>query len=85
MADMTSLDQMNASGNSNADLLSIQMQATQYLGLIYQALLNGPQRWSNVPATATSDGVAGDMAYSTTHLYICVSANLWRRVAVSAF
>lgn len=80
-----SLDDMNAGGNSGADLFSVQAQAVVYLGLIYQALLNGPQRWVDVPATAASSGVAGQMAYSTTHLYVCVSPDTWKRTALSTF
>lgn len=41
--------------------------------------------WVDVPATATSAGVAGQVAYNATHIYICVDANVWRRVATSTF
>lgn len=33
-----------------------------------------------VPTTPTSSGVAGQIAYSSTHLYVCVATNTWRRV-----
>jgi hypothetical protein len=39
----------------------------------------------SVPATATSAGAAGQIAYSTTFLYICVATNTWRRVAIAAW
>lgn len=39
----------------------------------------------DVPATATSAGNAGDYAVDATHLYVCVAANTWRRVAVAAW
>lgn len=73
---------------ASADLDTInstQSQGVQYLGLIYQALRNGIVNWQPVPATATSTGTAGMIAYSSTHLYVCVSTNVWRRVAISAF
>ena len=38
-----------------------------------------------VPATATSAGVPGDMAASTTFIYICVSTNLWRREQIQTW
>lgn len=65
---------------------STQGQGVQYLGLIYQALL--AQRSLNlvpVPATATSNGTAGQVAANATHFYLCIATNVWRRVAISSF
>lgn len=62
---------------ASADLDTInstQTQGVQYLGLIYQALL--AQRSLNlvpVPATATSNGTAGQVAADASFLYICVA------------
>lgn len=39
----------------------------------------------SVPSTPTSSGDVGQMAISSTHLYICVLANTWRRVAHSTW
>jgi hypothetical protein len=39
----------------------------------------------SVPATATSTGTVGQFAANTTHLYICVNTNTWRRVAIGTF
>lgn len=38
-----------------------------------------------VPATATSTGVAGSIAYNATHVYICVSTNVWVRASLATF
>ena len=38
-----------------------------------------------IPASATSTGVIGQIAISSTHLYICVSTNVWRRVSLASF
>ena len=38
-----------------------------------------------VPATPTSAGTAGQVAYDATDLYICVATNTWRRVAISTW
>lgn len=38
-----------------------------------------------VPSTATSAGKAGQIAYNTTHLYICVDKDVWRRVSISSW
>ena len=65
---------------------STQASGVTYLGLIYQALLG--QKSLNlvpVPATATSNGTAGQVAADASFLYLCIATNLWRRVAVAAF
>jgi predicted acyltransferase (DUF342 family) len=40
---------------------------------------------NNTPSTSTSPGTAGLIAFDTQHLYLCIAANLWRRIALSAF
>lgn len=73
---------------ASADLDTInstQSQGVQYLGLIYQALKNGIVNWQPAPATAASTGTPGMVAYESGFLYVCVSANVWQRVALSTF
>ena len=38
-----------------------------------------------VPASPTAAGTAGSMAYNTTHLYVCVAANTWRRASLATW
>jgi len=38
-----------------------------------------------VPSTATSVGAPGQWAADTSFYYLCVSANVWRRVAISSW
>lgn len=38
--------------------------------------------WSAVPAHNTSNGVAGDIAYDGSYLYVCTATNNWARVAI---
>lgn len=38
-----------------------------------------------VPSTATAVGVLGQIAVDTNYVYICVAANTWRRIAVTAW
>jgi hypothetical protein len=64
---------------------STQASGVQMLGLIYQALKNGIVNWQPAPATAASAGTAGMVAYDATHLYVCVAANTWVRVALATF
>ena len=68
------------------DIISVQQQGVQYLGKIYQALLDDTTlNLVPVPATSTSNGTAGQVAASSGFLYLCIATNLWRRVAISAF
>jgi len=67
------------------DLNSTQQQGVQNLGLIYKALLDGGLNLVPVPATSTSPGTAGQVAASSTFLYLCVANATWRRVALSTF
>ena len=41
--------------------------------------------WVDAPAATGAPGVKGQIAYTSTHLYICVSNNTWKRVAVSTW
>lgn len=45
----------------------------------------GTPTLASVPASTTSVGSRGDVAYNATHLYICVAKDTWRRVALSTF
>lgn len=38
-----------------------------------------------IPATATSKGDAGTLLASSTHIYVCISKDVWKRVAISTF
>ncbi len=42
-------------------------------------------RAGSVPAAADSTGTAGEIVYNSTHLYICVAANTWKRVELSTW
>ena len=38
-----------------------------------------------VPSTAADTGTAGDIAWDSDYIYICVAANTWKRVAISTW
>lgn len=40
---------------------------------------------ADAPALTGSDGTAGQFAYDSGYIYICVAANTWKRVAVAAW
>ena len=41
--------------------------------------------WTTVPANATATGTAGQLAYASGFLYVCVATNTWKRVALSSW
>lgn len=41
--------------------------------------------WVSAPASRTSSGTAGQVAYDGSYYYICTASNTWRRVAVSSW
>lgn len=48
-------------------------------------ICNIPCPTSSVPATMTSTGTAGQLAYDSNHVYVCVATNTWRRANLSTF
>lgn len=66
-------------------LNSTQIEGVKNLGLIYQALLGLGLNLVPVPATSTSPGNAGQVAASSTFMYLCIAPNTWRRWAISTF
>jgi hypothetical protein len=41
--------------------------------------------WSSAPATETANGTAGDVAYDSGHLYVCIASNSWLRTALTTW
>jgi hypothetical protein len=37
------------------------------------------------PATATSTGIAGQIAYDATHIYVCIATNTWVRATLATW
>lgn len=50
-----------------------------------QALSNKTWTSATVPATATSTGTVGSIAYDTNYVYICTATNVWRRAALATW
>lgn len=76
----------NQSG-SLTDLNTTQQQGVRNLGLILQAL-RSVAAFSNfvaAPAVATSLGTPGQVAYDSTHFYVCIATNTWVRVVLATF
>ena len=45
----------------------------------------GPGASDDAPATASSSGTTGDIAYDSDYLYVCVATDTWKRVALSTW
>ena len=60
------------------DLHNTRISATE------TSLLNKLQ-WTTVPANASATGTAGQIAYASGFLYICVATNTWQRVAIATW
>lgn len=41
--------------------------------------------WSNKPTSPTSTGTKGSIAFDTSHLYLAVANNTWRRVQLNTW
>lgn len=57
----------------------------QYIYKALRILADRTYPKAETPATASSPGIAGSLAYDTSYLYICVSTNTWRRIAHASF
>lgn len=52
----------------------------------YQDLLkNGRLRLVEVPASASAEGIFGDIAFETGFAYFCVAKDTWERVAIATW
>lgn len=40
---------------------------------------------NTAPATATTSGLLGEIRYTSTHIYVCIATNTWRRVAIAVW
>lgn len=40
---------------------------------------------TKTPASAAATGTAGDWAYDSNYIYVCVATNTWKRVAIATW
>ena len=80
----------------NAELTSVSSSTISDATTLGQSLLTaadaptartalGVPALVSAPGTATSTGVAGSIAYDSTHIYVCVATNTWVRAAIATF
>lgn len=82
---MAASDDLPSGPNSVSQLVTVQQQGVIALNALTAAINAKFPNWVAAPATATSTGVAGQVAYDATHFYVCVSSNSWTRVALATF
>ena len=51
----------------------------------HAAILDAAATIVAAPATATSTGKAGQIAFDATHFYMCVATNVWVRATLATF
>lgn len=73
------------SGALNYDVKDVSNGITGSFNLVSSRDLRPSLRASSAPASGTSRGSAGELAFDTSYIYVCVSTNSWRRAALSAF
>lgn len=77
-----------AFGSSSAAGQAASTIGTEVVRALYalqQAILQTFPDWVPAPATSSSPGTAGQVAYDTNYLYICVNSSSWRRIALTTF
>lgn len=50
-----------------------------------EAALPAKLAWASVPASAASVGTAGQIAYESGFVYVCVATDTWQRVALATW
>jgi hypothetical protein len=61
---------------------------TRIFSRLWDTLCNAveaPATVTSAPATATSPGKPGQIAYDATHFYVCVAADVWVRAALATW
>lgn len=56
-----------------------------YTAYEYGITNSGVVSYTAVPATLTSSGTAGEIAYDSNYIYVCTATNTWKRAALSSW
>ena len=43
------------------------------------------QVWVDAPASATSQGIQGQLAFDASYIYICTATDTWKRAAIATW
>jgi hypothetical protein len=80
-----SLNAISYSQYINADRLILSAGGDILNSSGNSVICNIPCPTSSVPVTVTSTGTAGQLAYDSSHVYVCVATNTWRRASLSTW
>jgi hypothetical protein len=84
MPNITQLPVIEAAGNQTYFLVVDNKLARRFsINTLSQQLSNS--KVVTVPASTTSSGNIGEMAFDENYIYICVAENTWRRMSASTF
>jgi hypothetical protein len=50
-----------------------------------RAAIDNKHEWVAAPATASSTGTAGQIAYASGFIYVCTATDTWKRVAIATW
>ncbi len=81
-------DASDSTDSGVSQLVSVNQNGVVALNAILVALntlITKFPNWQPAPATATSTGTAGQVAYDATHFYVCVATNTWVRCTLATF
>lgn len=42
-------------------------------------------KWRSVPANSSANGTAGQVAYDSNYVYVCVATNTWKRLSLGSY
>jgi hypothetical protein len=72
---------------ADLELPTYYVEFTDNLGNPVQidVLPSGTAATVSPPASATSTGIAGQIAYDSSYVYVCVATNTWKRSALSSW
>ncbi len=82
----TEIDAPASASNNTLVLPTGNGSADQVLSTNGSGTLSWAERaTSPAPATATSTGRAGQVAYDGSYIYVCTATNTWRRALLSSW
>ncbi len=70
---------------THEDALDKAMMAVQQVDADTTSLQTNKLEWTTVPASAAATGTAGQIAYESGWLYVCVATDTWERVALATW
>lgn len=72
-------------GADNTQIVTAAQNIVVAINQLVLAVQESFPNWVDVPATASSTGTPGQVAYDATHFYLCVQTNVWVRATLSTF